>query len=196
MHTHKHVYYINNNNYINYNFFSDTIMTNRQAIGWAFLCLMGTTMMAPAFTHPQEQRSTQNAQAQFEQQRPVYQGQGSHFPVYQPEQDARKFAEKPNSNKKVVSSTAGAVVEDRNDLEDVQTNSISVRFKIETIIIYKTSLLKIGNLLNPKIVLHFSKMVASMVFGTALLELSYKCCSIQRVLQLDQANLMYWTVTR
>lgn len=104
-------------------------MTNRQAIGWAFLCLMGTTMMAPAFTHPQDQRSSQIAQTQFEQQRPVYQGQESNYPVYQPEQDARKFVEKPNSSKKVVSSTAG-VVEDRNDLEDVQTNSISVRLKI------------------------------------------------------------------
>lgn len=96
-------------------------MTNRQAIGWAFLCLMGTTMMAPAFTHPQEHRSSQT-QAQFEQQHPVYQGQG-HYPVYQLEQDARKFVEKPNGSKKVVSSTG--VVEDRNDLEDVQTNSIS-----------------------------------------------------------------------
>uniref|UniRef100_A0A2S2NSF7 Uncharacterized protein n=1 Tax=Schizaphis graminum TaxID=13262 RepID=A0A2S2NSF7_SCHGA len=96
-------------------------MTNKQAIGWAFLCLMGTTLMAPAvFTYPQEHRSSQ-AQSQYEPQRPVYQG---NYPVYQPEQDARKFVEKPNSSKKVVSSTAG-VVEDRNDLEDVQTNSIS-----------------------------------------------------------------------
>ncbi|XP_026809864.1 uncharacterized protein LOC113551676 isoform X2 [Rhopalosiphum maidis] len=96
-------------------------MANKQAIGWAFLCLMGTTLMAPAvFTYPQEHRSSQ-AQNQYEPQHPVYQG---NYPVYQPEQDARKFVEKPNSNKKVVSSTAG-VVEDRNDLEDVQTNSIS-----------------------------------------------------------------------
>lgn len=97
-------------------------MTNRQVIGWAFLCLMGTTMMAPAFTHPQEHRSSQT-QAKFEQ-RPMYQDQ-ERYPVYQPEQDARKFVEKPNGSKKVVSSTG--VVEDRNDLEDVQTNSISVR---------------------------------------------------------------------
>ncbi|KAF0755150.1 Uncharacterized protein FWK35_00013681 [Aphis craccivora] len=96
-------------------------MANKQAIGWAFLCLMGTTLMAPAvLTYPQEHRSSQ-AQNQYEQQRPVYQG---NYQSYQPEQDARKFVEKPNASKKVVSSTAG-VVEDRNDLEDVQTNSIS-----------------------------------------------------------------------
>ncbi|XP_025200676.1 uncharacterized protein LOC112598419 isoform X2 [Melanaphis sacchari] len=96
-------------------------MANKQAIGWAFLCLMGTTLMAPSvLTYPQEHRSSQ-AQSQYEPQHPVYQG---NYPVYQPEQDARKFVEKPNSSKKVVSSTAG-VVEDRNDLEDVQTNSIS-----------------------------------------------------------------------
>jgi len=100
-------------------------MANRQAIGWAFLCLMGTTLLAPAFTYPQEHRSTQT-QNQFEPQHPVYQVQG-HYPVYQPEQDARKFVEKPNASKKVVSNTG--VVEDRNDLDDVQTNSISVRFK-------------------------------------------------------------------
>lgn len=99
-------------------------MANKQAIGWAFLCLMGTTLMAPAFTHPQESRSLP-AQSQFEPQRPVYQ---RNYPVYQPEQDARKFVEKPNASKKVVSSTG--VVEDRNDLEDVQTNSISVRSKL------------------------------------------------------------------
>ncbi|CAH1713644.1 uncharacterized protein LOC114131180 isoform X1 [Aphis gossypii] len=96
-------------------------MANKQAIGWAFLCLMGTTLMAPAvLTYPQEHRSSQ-AQNQYEQQRPVYQG---NYQSYQLEQDARKFVEKPNASKKVVSSTAG-VVEDRNDLEDVQTNSIS-----------------------------------------------------------------------
>lgn len=98
-------------------------MTNKQAIGWAFLCLMGTTLMAPAvFTYPQEHRSSQTPS--YEPQRPVYQG---NYPVYQPEQDARKFVEKPNASKKVVSSTG--VVEDRNDLEDVQTNSISVRIQ-------------------------------------------------------------------
>lgn len=103
--------------------FTDQIMANKQAIGWAFLCLMGTTLMAPAvLTYPQEHRSSQ-AQNQYEQQRPVYQG---NYQSYQLEQDARKFVEKPNASKKVVSSTAG-VVEDRNDLEDVQTNSISVR---------------------------------------------------------------------
>lgn len=105
-------------------FFTDLIMSNRQAIGWAFLCLMGTTMLAPVFTHPQEHRSSQT-QAQYEPQRPVYQG---NYPVYQPEQDARKFVEKPNASKKVVSSTG--VVEDRNDLEDVQTNSISVKSRL------------------------------------------------------------------
>lgn len=98
-------------------------MANKQAIGWAFLCLMGTTLMAPAvLTYPQEHRSSQ-VQNHYEQQRPVYQG---NYQSYQHEQDARKFVEKPNASKKVVSSTAG-VVEDRNDLEDVQTNSISVR---------------------------------------------------------------------
>lgn len=95
-------------------------MTNKQAIGWAFLCLMGTTLMAPAFTYPQENRLSQT---QYEQQRPVYQEQGN-YPVYQSEQDARKFVEKPNASKKVVASNG---VEDRNDLEDVQTNSISVK---------------------------------------------------------------------
>lgn len=100
-------------------------MINRQAIGWAFLCLLGTTLTVPAFTHPQEHRSSQT-QNQYEIQRPVYQGQGQ-YPVYQPEQDARKFVEKPNASKKVVSTTG--IVEDRNDLEDVQTNSISVRYK-------------------------------------------------------------------
>lgn len=98
-------------------------MANRQAIGWAFLCLVGTTLMAPAFTYPQEHRSIQT-QSHFEPQHPTYQAQG-HYPVYQPEQDARKFVEKPNASKKVVSNAG--VVEDRNDLEDVQTNSISVR---------------------------------------------------------------------
>lgn len=96
-------------------------MSNKQAIGWAFLCLVGTTLMAPAFTYPQDHRSL--VQSQQESQRPVYTG---NYPVYQPEQDARKFVEKPNASKKVVSSTG--VVEDRNDLDDVQTNSISVRF--------------------------------------------------------------------
>lgn len=102
-------------------------MTNRRATGWAFLCLMGTALMAPAFTYPQEHRST-HTQSQFDPaQHPMYhhhQAQG-HYPVYQPEQDARKFVEKPNASKKVVSNTGG-VIEDRNDLEDVQTNSISV----------------------------------------------------------------------
>lgn len=96
-------------------------MANRQAIGWAFLCLVGTTLIAPAFTYPQEHRSIQT-QSHFEPQHPTYQAQG-HYPVYQPEQDARKFVEKPNASKKVVSNAG--VVEDRNDLEDVQTNSIS-----------------------------------------------------------------------
>lgn len=96
-------------------------MSNKQAIGWAFLCLVGTTLMAPAFTYPQDHRS--QIQSQHEQQRPVYTG---NYPVYQPEQDARKFVEKPNASKKVASSTG--IVEDRNDLDDVQTNSISVRF--------------------------------------------------------------------
>lgn len=97
-------------------------MANKQAIGWAFLCLMGTTLMAPAvLTYPQEHRSSQTP-THYEPQHPVYQG---NYPVYQSEQDARKFVEKPNASKKVVSSTG--VVEDRNDLEDVQTNSISVR---------------------------------------------------------------------
>lgn len=100
-------------------------MTNKQAIGWAFLCLMGTTLLAPVFTYPQENRLSQT---QYEQQRPVYQEQGN-YPVYQPEQDARKFVEKPNASKKVVSSTG---IEDRNDLEDVQTNSISVKILILT----------------------------------------------------------------
>lgn len=92
---------------------------------------MGTTLMTPVFTypstsaqHPQEHRSSQ-PQNQYESQHSVYQG---YYPVYQPEQqDARKFVEKPNASKKVVSSTG--IVEDRNDLEDVQTNSISVRSK-------------------------------------------------------------------
>lgn len=108
-------------------------MTNKQAIGWAFLCLMGTTLMAPAFTYPQESRSIP-AQSQFEPQHPVYQRS---YPIYQPEQDARKFVEKPNASKKVVSSTG--VVEDRNDLDDVQTNSISVRSKLNS---YFISVLK------------------------------------------------------
>jgi hypothetical protein len=81
---------------------------------------MGTTIMAPpVFTYPQEHRQFQ-PQNQYDTQSPVYQG---NYPVYQPEQDARKFVEKPNASKKVVSSTG--VVEDRNDLDDVQTNSIS-----------------------------------------------------------------------
>ncbi|KAL5245164.1 hypothetical protein ACI65C_012574 [Semiaphis heraclei] len=101
-------------------YFIDQIMANKQAIGWAFLCLMGTTLMAPAvLTYPQEHRSSQTP-THYEPQHPVYQG---NYPVYQSEQDARKFVEKPNASKKVVSSTG--VVEDRNDLEDVQTNSIS-----------------------------------------------------------------------
>ncbi|XP_050433305.1 uncharacterized protein LOC126841091 isoform X1 [Adelges cooleyi] len=105
-------------------------MSNRQAIGWAFLCLMGTTIVAPVFTYPstsaqqpQEHRSAQ-PQQHYESQHPVYQPQ--HYPVYQPEQDARKFVEKPNASKKVAATTTGGgVVEDRNDLDDVQTNSIS-----------------------------------------------------------------------
>ncbi|XP_050542915.1 uncharacterized protein LOC126906377 isoform X2 [Daktulosphaira vitifoliae] len=107
-------------------------MSNRQAIGWAFLCLMGTLIVAPASTYPstsaQQPLEHRSAQPQYHyesQQHPVYQAQ--HYPVYQPEQDARKFVEKPNASKKVAASTAanGGIVEDRNDLEDVQTNSIS-----------------------------------------------------------------------
>lgn len=104
-------------------------MTNRQAIGWAFLCLVGTTCMTPAFTYPstsaQQPQEHRSSQPENQYETPVYQG---HYPVYQPEQqDARKFVEKPNASKKVVSSTG--IVEDRNDLEDVQTNSISVSSK-------------------------------------------------------------------
>jgi len=125
-------------------------MTNKQAIGWAFLCLMGTTMMAPpVFTYPQEHRQFQ-PQNQYDTQSPVYQG---NYPVYQPEQDARKFVEKPNASKKVVSSTG--VVEDRNDLDDVQTNSISVR---HILYIFYKIIFKIV------FILYFSKIVAPVDF--------------------------------
>ena len=74
---------------------------NKPSLGWMFLSILTGSGILPVLCYPS---LNENSQLQPH--------------VVLPE--ARKFAEKPNATKKVPS------VEDRNDLDDIQTNQISV----------------------------------------------------------------------
>lgn len=76
-------------------------MCNKQSIGWIFLTILTSSAVLPVLCYPS---LTENSHLQPQ--------------IVLPE--GRKFAEKPNATKKV------QPVEDRNDLEDITTNQISV----------------------------------------------------------------------
>lgn len=88
-------------------------MKNQQLYGWCLVCLVATSSFLPALAYPSTQQLASLGQdGQEGQQRTPYQGHT----------EERKFAEKPNSIKKI------AALEDRNDLDDLSTNQISVSF--------------------------------------------------------------------
>ncbi|KAL1131872.1 hypothetical protein AAG570_011483 [Ranatra chinensis] len=74
-------------------------MVNKQLIGWSLLCLVTTSTFLPTLAYPS-----------------LIQGEAIGNNEHHAE--ARKFAEKPNSSKKV------AALENRNDLDDLSTNQI------------------------------------------------------------------------
>lgn len=96
-------------------------MKNQQIVGWSLLAVLGCSMLSPVLGYPSVVTAARIPQmegnvdlAEWKPYAPA--------PVPAPEAapEARKFAEKPNSTKKVVT------LEDRNDIDDVQTNQISV----------------------------------------------------------------------
>lgn len=88
-------------------------MQQRQVVGWALVAIVGCTVVLPALALPHQVQQQQQLQQQHRQ-----------YPVYQHQQqaEARKYAEKPNAMKKVPID---------NDLDDIQTNQISVRICCE-----------------------------------------------------------------
>ncbi|CAB0013117.1 unnamed protein product, partial [Nesidiocoris tenuis] len=76
-------------------------MKTRQILGWSLVCLISTSALLPAYAYPSVaiQGPSDDTQQQYD--------------------DARKFAEKPNSIKKI------QALEDRNDLDDLSTNNIT-----------------------------------------------------------------------
>lgn len=84
----------------------------QQTIGWSLLVVLGCSVANPVLGYPSMVTSAQVERAEDTAEWKPY------APAVAPE--GRKFAEKPNSTKKVVT------LEDRNDIDDVQTNQISV----------------------------------------------------------------------
>ncbi|XP_073986182.1 uncharacterized protein isoform X2 [Rhodnius prolixus] len=76
-------------------------MRNQQTLAWGLVCLIATSSIMPAMAYPS------SATLQLSQE-------SSDTPQF----DGRKFAEKPNSVKKI------QALEDRNDLDDLSTNQI------------------------------------------------------------------------
>lgn len=81
-------------------------MRNQQTLAWGLVCLIATSSIMPAMAYPS------SATLQLSQE-------SSDTPQF----DGRKFAEKPNSVKKI------QALEDRNDLDDLSTNQIPVKYK-------------------------------------------------------------------
>lgn len=90
-------------------------MQQSQVVGWALVVLVGCSAVLPVLALPHQVPPPQQLQ---HRQYPVYQhpSQQQH---QQPHAEARKYAEKPNAMKKVPID---------NDLDDIQTNQISVSF--------------------------------------------------------------------
>lgn len=83
-------------------------MKHCQIVGWALLCLVGGSAILPALAYPsihQAAIEVHRHQAQEELNQ------------------SRKFAEKPNATKKV------AILENRNDFDDLTTNQITVSIR-------------------------------------------------------------------
>lgn len=95
-------------------------MQNSQVIGWTLVALVGCSAVLPALALPHLVPHQVGVQQQ--RQYPVYQPQAHQLQPQphqeQPQAEARKYAEKPNAMKKVPID---------NDLDDIQTNQISVR---------------------------------------------------------------------
>jgi hypothetical protein len=72
-------------------------MTTKQMLGWSLVCLVATSSILPVLAYP-----------------------SSALALHGDHPEGRKFAEKPNSSKKV------AALENRNDLDDLSTNQIPV----------------------------------------------------------------------
>lgn len=87
---------------------------NKPRIGWIYLCLIAGNGLLPILCF-----------SNVNQISPPQTG----LPA-----EARKFAEKPNATKKV------PALEDRNDLDDVQTNQIPVRSRNAFVDIFTSSL--------------------------------------------------------
>lgn len=79
---------------------------------WLILSLITSVCVLPVFTYP-----SLHDIARIQQQN------DDNFPAAIAGSEGRKFAEKPNATKKVLPT-----IEDRNDLEDVQTNQLQVSF--------------------------------------------------------------------
>ncbi|XP_014271288.1 uncharacterized protein [Halyomorpha halys] len=91
-------------------------MRTQQMIGWSLVCLVASSGFLPVLSYPSNQQISGPQYQHGQYPGPQYQ------PQYQPQQqqaEERKFAEKPNSIKKV------QALEDRNDLDDLSTNQIT-----------------------------------------------------------------------
>lgn len=90
-------------------------MKRQQMTGWCLLAVLSCSVVSPALGYPSVVTAAHLPDTgDWKPYAPA--------PVPAPEQvpEARKFAEKPNASKKVVT------LEDRNDIDDIQTNQISV----------------------------------------------------------------------
>lgn len=92
--------------------FTDKMKSRQMILGWTLVCLISTSSFMPVLAYPNVaiQGPSQESGPQYEQ-----------FTPQDAVHDARKFAEKPNSIKKI------QALEDRNDLDDLSTNNITVR---------------------------------------------------------------------
>ncbi|XP_046664619.1 uncharacterized protein LOC124357155 isoform X2 [Homalodisca vitripennis] len=91
-------------------------MKRQQMIGWSLLAILGCSVVSPVLGYPGVVTAAHLPDnSDWKPYDPA--------PVPAPAQvatpEARKFAEKPNASKKVVT------LEDRNDIDDLQTNQIS-----------------------------------------------------------------------
>lgn len=91
-------------------------MKRQQVIGWSMLVVLGCSMVNPVLGYPSVVTAAHLPDnSEWKPYAPA--------PLPSPAEaapEARKFAEKPNASKKVVA------LEDRNDIDDIQTNQISV----------------------------------------------------------------------
>lgn len=93
-------------------------MHNNQLVGWSLLVLIGGSTIVPILGYPSVVTAGQQPAQVDSEWTPAFAPAPGPAPIPAPE--ARKFAEKPNATKKVVT------IEDRNDIDDIQTNQIQV----------------------------------------------------------------------